>query len=54
MIKILYLFTNKNSASFIFYKNSLKKEKKLNIKFSNSNSYWHNRDKNSESMDKQY
>ena len=26
----------------------------LNIKFSNSNSYWHNRDKNSESMDKQY
>ncbi len=34
MIKILYLFTNKNSASFIFYKNSLKKEKKLNIKFS--------------------
>ena len=34
MIKILYLFTNKNSASFIFYKNSLIKEKKLNIKFS--------------------
>ena len=34
MIKILYLFTNKNSAAFIFYKNSLKKEKLFNINFS--------------------
>tara|TARA_A100000164_G_scaffold374986_1_gene409083 strand:+ start:3672 stop:4676 length:1005 start_codon:yes stop_codon:yes gene_type:complete len=33
MIKILYLFTNKHSASFIFYKNSLKKEKSFNINF---------------------
>ena len=35
MIRILYLYTKKDSASYIFYKNSLSKSKHFKIKFNN-------------------